>query len=233
MTPCMIPLLYCLCSRNRPRRKQLCCCSMPVLTVIKRDADSQEPLSGSVFHLCSQRFPTASAMTEEDGSISFTLRPGVRYRLYEAEAPRNYEKDLRVYVVYANQNGQVFVNGHCMDTLVIANFICASEVSFAEVKADTYSEVPLKEIRFQLRYKDQVVAESSADEFGRVIFYNLPSGEYLLYEMKENSHIDAAPQAYLIYVYPNGTVTVNGESAGSYKVYYDKPIELCFYYTDL
>lgn len=228
MNPCIIPLLCCLCNRNIPQRRRLNCCCMPVFKVIKKDADSGELLAGSVFHLDSQKFPTESAMTEQDGTVSFTLSAGVRYILYEAEAPKNYERDLRRFIIYANGSGRIFVNGRCLDTLTVASHISIYATSFTSNTTVPKEEKTLEGVCFQLRSKGQIVAESVSDQLGRVAFYDLPPGEYLLYEVKAwKSEVDIA-EPYLIYVYPNGSVVVNGEDNSSYKVFYDKPIELKF-----
>jgi uncharacterized surface anchored protein len=175
----------------------------------KIDSHTGVPLPNAQFALLENGVQIQISISGPDGFLFFNnLRPGV-YTLLEVVAPPGYLPITHEFVVVINDDGTITVDGIPLDSAVIGNTII--RLSFAIRKTDASTGAPLPDATFELStLSGDIVAESTSDFNGFLLFENIAIGTYILRETVPPPGYLPNPQTYTVVVNPDGTVFING-----------------------
>ena len=166
------------------------------IVVMKRDSN-QQPLAGATFTLTltGSNQPDYTAVSGEDGLVTFTDVADGSYTLAESEAPAGYIKDDATWTfnvsngVVSGNDGTPYNNS---DPLRIANEpALAPELPDIVVWKTDGGQNYLQGATFTLSKEDEMTPAYTAtsDENGKVLFEGVADGTYVLEET-------AAPEGY-------------------------------------
>ena len=161
--------------------------------VTKVDADdNSKKLEGVKFALKQGNDVKYEATTDADGKAVFNGVAYGDYKLVETKHLDNYNADTTERdVTIDNQNST--------KQLTVTNTLIKGKVEVTLVDAVVDGK-PIKGATFVLKQGDTVVKELTTDDSGKVVFENVPYGEYTVVEKTtlENYVIDSAPKAVKI-----------------------------------
>ena len=161
--------------------------------VTKVDADdNSKKLEGVKFALKQGNDVKYEATTDVDGKAVFNGVAYGDYKLVETKHLDNYNADTTERdVTIDNQNST--------KQLTVTNTLIKGKVEVTLVDAVVDGK-PIKGATFVLKQGDTVVKELTTDDSGKVVFENVPYGEYTVVEKTtlENYVIDSAPKAVKI-----------------------------------
>ena len=161
--------------------------------VTKVDADdNSKKLEGVKFALKQGNDVKYEATTDADGKAVFNGVAYGDYKLVETKHLDNYNADTTERdVTIDNQNST--------KQLTITNTLIKGKVEVTLVDAVVDGK-PIKGATFVLKQGNTVVKEVVTDDSGKVVFENVPYGEYTVVEKTtlENYVIDSAPKAVKI-----------------------------------
>ena len=161
--------------------------------VTKVDADdNSKKLEGVKFALKQGNDVKYEATTDADGKAVFNGVAYGDYKLVETKHLDNYNADTTERdVTIDNQNST--------KQLTITNTLIKGKVEVTLVDAVVDGK-PIKGATFVLKQGNTVVKEVVIDDSGKVVFENVPYGEYTVVEKTtlENYVIDSAPKAVKI-----------------------------------
>ncbi len=156
------------------------------LTITKVDfADGKKPLSGAIFTLTDAKgnnytAKVADNTTDSDGKLVFENLPYGTYTLTETKAPENYEINQKVYTIEINASSVEKVITNTKKTKETGT------VTIIKRDKDDGSK-KLAGAEFTLTNDagtDEYSAVGTTNQEGKVIFNNVPYGDYLLEETK-------------------------------------------------
>ena len=161
--------------------------------VTKVDADdNSKKLEGVKFALKQGNDVRYEATTDVDGKAVFNGVAYGDYKLVETKHLDNYNADTTERdVTIDNQNST--------KQLTVTNTLIKGKVEVTLVDAVVDGK-PIKGATFVLKQGDTVVKELTTDDSGKVVFEDVPYGEYTVVEKTtlENYVIDSAPKAVKI-----------------------------------
>ena len=161
--------------------------------VTKVDADdNSKKLEGVKFALKQGNDVKYEATTDVDGKAVFNGVAYGDYKLVETKHLDNYNADTTERdVTIDNQNST--------KQLTVTNTLIKGKVEVTLVDAVVDGK-PIKGATFVLKQGDTVVKELTTDDSGKVVFEDVPYGEYTVVEKStlENYVIDSAPKAVKI-----------------------------------
>ena len=161
--------------------------------VTKVDADdNSKKLEGVKFALKQGNDVKYDATTDVDGKAVFNGVAYGDYKLVETKHLDNYNADTTERdVTIDNQNST--------KQLTVTNTLIKGKVEVTLVDAVVDGK-PIKGATFVLKQGDTVVKELTTDDSGKVVFEDVPYGEYTVVEKStlENYVIDSAPKAVKI-----------------------------------
>ena len=161
--------------------------------VTKVDADdNSKKLEGVKFALKQGNDVKYEATTDVDGKAVFNGVVYGDYKLVETKHLDNYNADTTERdVTIDNQNST--------KQLTVTNTLIKGKVEVTLVDAVVDGK-PIKGATFVLKQGDTVVKELTTDDSGKVVFEDVPYGEYTVVEKStlENYVIDSAPKAVKI-----------------------------------
>ncbi len=128
----------------------------PNLTVYKYDADTGEPVPGTVFIVkAADGHSVTEVKTGADGSVTVpNLLPRV-YQISEKSVPSPYLLDApgQLITLYPNRDSEVFFENHKKPTITI-------------VKEDSVTHAPLANVRFQVWYASNNTQTGELNDLG-------------------------------------------------------------------
>ena len=140
----------------------------PNLTVVKRDADTGEPVPDTVFLVeAADGHSVDEIKTGADGTATLeNLLPGV-YQISEKSVPSPYLMDAEPQLVtlYPNRNHTVYFENHKKPTLTIQ-------------KVDSITGSPIRGAKFQLWYGSNGTDTGELNNLG--IYFTVASGQIVL-----------------------------------------------------
>ena len=145
----------------------------PKLTVYKHDADTGEPVPGTVFQVkAADGHSVNEIRTDADGkaSIDFLL-PGV-YEISEKYVPAPYLMDAESQLVtlYPNREHTVYFKNHKKPTITVN-------------KIDSITGSPIKGAKFQAWYGSNSTTTGEVNDLGT--FYTDENGQFFLDELRD------------------------------------------------
>ena len=161
--------------------------------VTKVDADDNtKKLQGVKFALKQGNDVKYEATTDADGKAVFNGVAYGDYKLVETKHLDNYNADTTERDVTIDSQNTV-------KQLTITNTLIKGKVEVTLVDAVVDGK-PIKGATFVLKQGDTVVKELTTDDSGKVVFEDVPYGEYTVVEKStlENYVIDSAPKAVKI-----------------------------------
>ena len=161
--------------------------------VTKVDADdNSKKLEGVKFALKQGNDVKYEATTDADGKAVFNGVAYGDYKLVETKHLDNYNADTTERDVTIDSQNTI-------KQLTITNTLIKGKVEVTLVDAVVDGK-PIKGATFVLKQGDTVVKEVVTDDSGKVVFENVPYGEYTVVEKTtlENYVIDSAPKAVKI-----------------------------------
>ena len=161
--------------------------------VTKVDADdNSKKLEGVKFALKQGNDVKYEATTDADGKAVFNGVAYGDYKLVETKHLDNYNADTTERDVTIDSQNTI-------KQLTITNTLIKGKVEVTLVDAVVDGK-PIKGATFVLKQGDTVVKEVVTDDSGKVVFENVPYGEYTVVEKStlENYVIDSAPKAVKI-----------------------------------
>ena len=161
--------------------------------VTKVDADdNSKKLQGVKFALKQGNDVKYEATTDADGKAVFNGVAYGDYKLVETKHLDNYNADTTERDVTIDSQNTV-------KQLTITNTLIKGKVEVTLVDAVVDGK-PIKGATFVLKQGDTVLKEVVTDDSGKVVFENVPYGEYTVVEKTtlENYVIDSAPKAVKI-----------------------------------
>jgi len=161
--------------------------------VTKVDADdNSKKLQGVKFALKQGNDVKYEATTDADGKAAFNGVAYGDYKLVETKHLDNYNADTTERDVTIDSQNTV-------KQLTITNTLIKGKVEVTLVDAVVDGK-PIKGATFVLKQGDTVLKEVVTDDSGKVVFENVPYGEYTVVEKTtlENYVIDSAPKAVKI-----------------------------------
>ena len=145
----------------------------PNLTVVKRDADTGEPVPDTVFLVeAADGHSVDEIKTGADGTATLeNLLPGV-YQISEKSVPSPYLMDAEPQLVtlYPNRNHTVYFENHKKPTLTIQ-------------KADSITGSPIRGAKFQLWYGSNGTDTGELNNLG--IYFTDASGQIVLEGLRD------------------------------------------------
>ena len=161
--------------------------------VTKVDADdNSKKLEGVKFALKQGNDVKYEATTDADGKAVFNGVAYGDYKLVETKHLDNYNADTTERDVTIDSQNTI-------KQLTITNTLIKGKVEVTLVDAVVDGK-PIKGATFVLKQGDTVLKEVVTDDSGKVVFENVPYGEYTVVEKTtlENYVIDSAPKAVKI-----------------------------------
>ena len=161
--------------------------------VTKVDADDNtKKLEGVKFALKQGNDVKYEATTDADGKAVFNGVAYGDYKLVETKHLDNYNADTTERDVTIDSQNTV-------KQVTVTNTLIKGKVEVTLVDAVVDGK-PIKGATFVLKQGDTVVKELTTDDSGKVVFENVPYGEYTVVEKStlENYVIDSAPKAVKI-----------------------------------
>ncbi len=159
----------------------------------KIDKDTKAALAGAEFGLYKedQAYAVKTAVSDQDGKVSFiNVKPG-QYYIQEISAPEGYERNETKYQVTVAGDTTVTVNGGEVENEKIK----ATDIRFRKVTRYG-GHIPLEGAEFDLLDENkQFIAHQVSDKDGNFTFENIADGTYYLQETK-------APEGYIAYEDP-------------------------------
>ena len=145
----------------------------PNLTVVKRDADTGEPVPDTVFLVeAADGHSVDEIKTGADGTATLeNLLPGV-YQISEKSVPSPYLMDAEPQLVtlYPNRNHTVYFENHKKPTLTIQ-------------KVDSITGSPIRGAKFQLWYGSNGTDTGELNDLG--IYFTDASGQIVLENLRD------------------------------------------------
>ena len=163
------------------------------VVVTKVDAtDNTKKLKGVKFALKQGNDVKYEATTDADGKAVFNGVAYGDYKLVETKHLDNYNADTTERDVTIDSQNTV-------KQVTVTNTLIKGKVEVTLVDAVVDGK-PIKGATFVLKQGDTVVKELTTDDSGKVVFENVPYGEYTVVEKStlENYVIDSAPKAVKI-----------------------------------
>ena len=154
----------------------------PSLTIHKRDADTGEPVPGTVFTVKAADGHTVTEVkTGEDGSVTIPNLLPITYEISEKSVPQPYLLDApsQLITLHPNRDSEVFFENHKEPSLTIE-------------KVDSITGNPIKGARFQIWYASNSTDTGElndlgayfTDENGRITLENVKPGWYKAQELE-------------------------------------------------
>lgn len=170
---------------------------------IKTD-ETGNPLQGATFTLSNQK-STFEATSNAQGVVMFSNLKAGDYRLRETIEPAGYGMDETIYNVSINPHGAITVNDTLYDLqypFKVINHSIPKIGSITLIKHDASDEnKALYGATFQLKNEDgSILREETTGEDGRIIFDEVPFGEYVLVEKKSPNgyQLDKTPITVIV-----------------------------------
>ena len=154
----------------------------PGLTIHKRDADTGEPVPGTVFTVRAADGHTVTEVkTGEDGSVTIPNLLPVTYEISEKSVPQPYLLDApsQLITLHPNRDSEVFFENHKKPGLTIE-------------KVDSITGNPIKGAKFRVWYGSSSTDTGElndlgayfTDENGRITLENVKPGWYKVQELE-------------------------------------------------
>lgn len=186
-------------------------------TVIKYDVCTGQRLSGAQFELFLSSKPAAGGMTDQNGQIVFSnLRPGL-YTLVETKPPAGYMQGTETYSIEVRKDGKVMIDGYPRSSILIENEPVVHFLCFKVT--DAQAQHPLSGASFTLLSEGVPAMEAVSDRFGRVLFENLPAGNYAIHEQVPPPGYSTDDKTYMVEVRPDGRVMIGGRPSEQFVIY--------------
>ncbi len=145
----------------------------PNLIVYKHDADTGEPIPGTVFEVRAVDGHSVDQLrTDKNGRAELkNLLPGV-YEIIEKSVPSPYLLDApkQMATLYANRDHTVYFENHKKPSLTIQ-------------KVDSVTGSPIKGAKFQVWYASNHTASGELNDLG--IFYSDENGQFSLSNLRD------------------------------------------------
>lgn len=226
------------------------------LEIDKRDSSNQ-PLSGVGFELRQSNNVVARGTSDNTGRVKFKTSNnsdfylGVgEYQLYEVSVPNGFVKPNNYWIIQHLADGSVRYRSSTSPTWIKLTKKSVNEwlelVDFTiinqreeepdkllglELEKVDKNNRPVKDVEFELRQSNRVIALGSSDENGRVKFkkpdnsdFYLEVGEYQLYETSVPEGFVRPTSHWVIQYLPNGAVQYRESSSGNWVTLTKKPV---------
>ena len=145
----------------------------PNLVIVKRDADTGEPVPGTVFEVrAADGHSVDEVKTGADGKATLeNLLPGV-YEITEKSVPAPYllDADSQLVTLYANRDHTVFFENHKKPSLTVN-------------KIDSVTGDPLKGAKFHVVFASSNTFTGEINDLGD--YYTDESGQFKLYALRD------------------------------------------------
>ncbi|MDL2281174.1 Cna B-type domain-containing protein, partial [Selenomonadales bacterium OttesenSCG-928-I06] len=165
-------------------------------------------LAGAIFTLSDGQTATSGA----DGSVIFSGLTFGNYTVQETSAPIGYKENSTVYNVVVNPNGTTEINGEDSANFEVTN-TKSTTYSFTFKKVDG-SDIGLAGAVFRLSNGN--TATSAVN--GSVTFSDLAFGHYTVQEITAPTGYTGDSETYDVVISSNGTTTIEGTAASSFKI---------------
>ena len=145
----------------------------PNLIIVKRDADTGEPVPNTVFLVeAADGHSVDEVKTDKDGrAVLENLLPGV-YEITEKSVPSPYlmDADSQLVTLYANRDHTVYFENHKKPTLTVN-------------KIDSVTGSPIEGAKFEVWYGSNSTATGELNNLGT--FYSDENGQFFLDELRD------------------------------------------------
>lgn len=194
-------------------------------SAIKYDINSGNRLQGAVFTLFCGTETVAEAVSDVDGSISFTdLMPG-SYLLRETLPPIGYDATQERYEIVVREDGSVMIDGMETDYVSIGNAEKTTEERPVQTLGSEKNSTNqttllihktdqtgcgLPSAEFTLFRDENVFSTVMTDSDGNAEIKNLTAGTYILTETRPPEGYEQNPTQYGVLVAENGELYLEG-----------------------
>ncbi len=145
----------------------------PNLIIVKRDADTGEPVPGTVFEVrAADGHSVDEVKTDKDGrAVLENLLPGV-YEITEKYVPSPYlmDADSQLVTLYSNRDHTVYFENHKKPTLTVN-------------KIDSVTGSPIEGAKFEVWYGSNSTTTGELNDLGT--FYSDSNGQFFVDELRD------------------------------------------------
>lgn len=183
----------------------------------KVDASTGAGLPNAEFALESPGGLTLTGVSDALGLVQFPIAPCTRYILTETAPPAGYAPLGASFQIFMDACGRLFVDGRLTGRFVLSDGKLPVAGSFAAVKVNILTGLPLEGAEFTLSADGQTVATAVSTGAGDVAFSDVAPGAYRLEETVTPPGFQPS-EALAVNVAEDGAATINGLPADGFRL---------------
>lgn len=162
--------------------------------------ENKQPLNQALFELSGENIKISAESI--DGKVTFNnLKPGL-YNISEVKAPPGYIKTDKIFKLEVTDTGVFKIDGNIVKDFEVINTKAPTYGSITIIKHDKDDNSVLQGAEFEIRSKkdSNLTKREITNSDGKIIFNNLPLGEYEIVEVKapKNYQLNKQPVSVTI-----------------------------------